>query len=94
MTLNSLWTQLPIGTIQPQGWLHDQLVAQASGLTGRLEEFWPDVGPDSPDLRVHQYHQQVNQIACSIAHRDWTYSSDDANIISVIAPVLTKYLCW
>jgi len=33
----------------------------------------------SADCRSHQYHQQVNQIACSIARRNWTYSSDDAN---------------
>jgi Beta-L-arabinofuranosidase, GH127 len=33
----------------------------------------------SADCRAHQYHQQVNQIACSIDRRNWTYSSDDAN---------------
>jgi hypothetical protein len=31
------------------------------------------------DMRTHQYHQQVNQVLCSIAHRNWTMSSDDAN---------------
>lgn len=34
---------LPLGSILPEGWLHTQLVAQANGLTGSLDEFWPDV---------------------------------------------------
>jgi uncharacterized protein len=38
---------LPLGAIRPKGWLLDQLRIQASGLTGHLDEFWPDVGPQS-----------------------------------------------
>lgn len=38
---------LPLGRVQATGWLHEQLTAQATGITGRLEEVWPDVGPDS-----------------------------------------------
>ncbi|MDF2439549.1 MAG: uncharacterized protein JWN98_533 [Abditibacteriota bacterium] len=34
---------LPLGTIRPRGWLHDQLQVQANGLTGHIEEFWPDI---------------------------------------------------
>jgi len=34
---------LPLGAIQPRGWLLDQLRVQAAGLTGHLDEFWPDV---------------------------------------------------
>lgn len=36
---------LPLGTVKPKGWLLDQCRVQANGLTGHLEEVWPDVGP-------------------------------------------------
>lgn len=38
---------LPLGAIRPGGWLKDQLWIQANGLSGHLEEFWPDLGPDN-----------------------------------------------
>jgi hypothetical protein len=38
---------LPLGQIRPAGWLHRQLRIQADGLSGHLDEFWPDVGPQS-----------------------------------------------
>ena len=38
---------LPLGSIRPRGWLLDQLRIQASGLSGHLDEIWPDVGPNS-----------------------------------------------
>jgi hypothetical protein len=34
---------LPLGQIRPQGWLARQLRIQADGLSGHLDEFWPDV---------------------------------------------------
>lgn len=41
------FTGLPLGQIRPGGWLHRQLRIQADGLSGHLDEFWPDVGPQS-----------------------------------------------
>ena len=38
------FTPLALGAIRPTGWLQRQLRIQADGLTGHLDEFWPDVG--------------------------------------------------
>src|SRR4029079_8698697 len=34
---------LPLGAIRPDRWLLRQLRIQADGLTGHLDQFWPDV---------------------------------------------------
>ncbi|MFN2231194.1 MAG: beta-L-arabinofuranosidase domain-containing protein [Anaerolineae bacterium] len=34
---------LPLGAIQPTGWLRNQLRIQAEGISGHLDQFWPDV---------------------------------------------------
>lgn len=38
---------LPLGSVKPLGWLHNQLSIQARGLSGHIDEFWPDLGPNS-----------------------------------------------
>ena len=43
----SAFYPLPLGSIRPAGWLLSQLKIQANGLSGRLDETWPDVGPNS-----------------------------------------------
>jgi hypothetical protein len=43
----SAFADLPLGAVRPRGWLLEQLRLQAAGLTGSLEDLWPDVGPDS-----------------------------------------------
>ncbi|GBF76379.1 hypothetical protein PA598K_04845 [Paenibacillus sp. 598K] len=48
MTLTkTAFEALPLGAIKPTGWLREQLLLQARGLTGHLEEHWPDVGPNN-----------------------------------------------
>jgi hypothetical protein len=37
------YQRLPLGSIKPAGWLRNQLRIQADGLSGHLDEFWPDI---------------------------------------------------
>jgi acetylornithine deacetylase/succinyl-diaminopimelate desuccinylase-like protein len=37
------FSPLPLGQVRPRGWLADQLRIQADGLSGHLDEFWPDI---------------------------------------------------
>src|SRR5262249_14086549 len=39
----SAFEPFPLGTIKPAGWLKDQLRIQADGLSGHVDEFWPDI---------------------------------------------------
>ncbi len=43
---NAFYT-LPLGAVRPSGWLRNQLLIQANGLSGHLGETWADVGPNS-----------------------------------------------
>ena len=37
------YAELPLGAIKPEGWLKDQLQRMASGMTGHLDELYPEV---------------------------------------------------
>ena len=41
--LESRYMELPLGAIKPEGWLKLQLQAQVTGLTGHLDEVYPNV---------------------------------------------------
>lgn len=43
----SAFLSLPLGSIRPKGWLENQCRVQANGLTGFLDEVWPDTGRNS-----------------------------------------------
>lgn len=45
--LQGKMTKLPLGEIKPEGWLKRELDLQARGLTGHLDEIWPDVSKKS-----------------------------------------------
>jgi len=37
------YIKLPLKSIKPEGWLKSQLKAQAEGLSGNIDDFWPDL---------------------------------------------------
>lgn len=80
---------LPTGAVRPRGWLRDQLLVQANGITGRLDEYWPDVGRASAWLggpgddweRAPYYCDGLVPLA---------YILDDPALIAKAA----KYIAW
>ncbi|MBB6326188.1 DUF1680 family protein [Algoriphagus iocasae] len=40
------YLELPLGSIRPEGWLKDQLQLMANGMTGHLDEIYPEVVGD------------------------------------------------
>jgi len=38
---------LPLTSVKPTGWLLEQLRIQSRGLSGHLDEFWPDLSANS-----------------------------------------------
>lgn len=40
--LNTTFRRLPLGDVEPAGWLRRQLEIQAKGLTGHLDDVWPE----------------------------------------------------
>ena len=43
MLYDPAFRPFPTIEIHPSGWLHRQLEIQAEGLSGHLDEFWPDI---------------------------------------------------
>jgi len=58
-TTRRAFVPLPLGSVRPLGWLKEQLEIQRDGLSGRLEEIWPRLGPDNGWLGGKGDHGEV-----------------------------------
>ncbi|KEY56441.1 beta-L-arabinofuranosidase domain-containing protein [Serratia sp. DD3] len=43
MITTNAYSRIPLHQLQPLGWLRDQLAIQCNGMSGHLDQFWPDV---------------------------------------------------
>ena len=44
--LDKPYTEMPLGTVRAEGWLEDELKRMSKGMTGKLDEWYPEVcGP-------------------------------------------------
>ncbi len=57
---------LPLGAVRPRGWLFDQLRVQANGLTGHLDEIWPDVGQTAVGWEGREKHGSEGRITAMV----------------------------
>jgi uncharacterized protein len=79
---------LPLTAVKPRGWLRRQLEIQARGLSGHLDEFWPDLGANSAWLggtgegweRGPYYLDGLVPLA---------FLLDDARLIAKVTPWIT-----
>ena len=45
--ISPIYQELPLGTIQPEGWLKHQLQIMAKGTSGHLDEVYAKIGKDN-----------------------------------------------
>jgi hypothetical protein len=80
---------LPLGAVRPQGWLLDELRLQANGITGHLDEYWPDVGLNSGWLGGSGEDWERGPYYCD-GLLPLAYLLDDQRLIAKA----NKYISW
>ncbi len=87
-SLTSLpFSPLKLGEVKPLGWLKNQLQTQTNGLSGHLDESWPDVmnsGWIGGNLKQEQYHNFVPIITTFFFFIDVNHSNSVLYIIILI----------
>ena len=66
--LSTAYVKLPFGAVKPRQWLDSQLVLQANGLTGHLDEIWSAVAtpsglPKSGNEYLYNYYEGLVPLA-------------------------------
>ena len=72
----------PVGSATPTGWLKDELVVQATGLTGYLAHFWPDIANSSFIGGTHDggLHERAPYWLNGLVPA--SYLTNDANLVA------------